>query len=56
MESNVAPKYKIDNHYLNISHVSKMFKGMIMLRTKVWNFDGTEKNPSLNVIIGKTDT
>ena len=35
MDSKVAQKYKIDNHYSNINHVYTMFKGDIMLITEV---------------------
>ena len=41
MDSNVAPKLKVENHYLNINHMYTIFKGTLMLIIEVQKCDGT---------------
>ena len=41
MYSNLAQKFKRDNHYSNINNLYTMFKGTLILITEVWKWDGT---------------
>ena len=50
----MALKLERDHINLNLTHVSAIFKIMMMLSTEELNYDKTTIFPSLNVIHGKT--